>query len=337
MSVKPSFFTLSVIAGVFLSSISVCHAAISAADYQGLEVRFRSAHGFYLTGTYRDGEKARQNNGPLKQPYDVWLMVDQGNGTVLLQNRANGRFLSANSDGSVEAQTSARAWEFWKLGDNGDGTVSLVSNAFQRYLRAMPEGPQDASGFFNAPVTQSGSNEAYERWKIEPVFKIQSVKNLQYQYEQAERSGDQPIVIGDIPAATNNTSVMQTMSMSFRKAIRTASSFTQTSGVSVGAGASVTVGIPEVGEAEVHVNAEVKHEWSSGMEQSVEHEVAFEFPVSVPPFGSVTGQVTGYETALTVPWTATAVCVTSNGNIVEKRISGVWKGVSLWRVHPEWR
>jgi len=72
------------------------------------------------------------------------------------------------------------------------------------------------------------------------------------------------------------------------------------------------------------------------MEQSVEHEIALEFPVAVPPFGSVTAQVTAFETPLTVPWTATAICVSTNGNIVEKQISGVWKGVSLWRIRPDW-
>lgn len=337
MFTKRNLIALGLLAGAVCSQ-SISQGAQSPSDFIGVEVRFKSVHGFYLTGASRDGQKAHQNNvRGSKNDWTVWTMHDRGNGQIVLQCKSNGRFLTGMSDGSVEGRGAIGAWEPWQLVANPNGTVSFRNTAFNRYLSGRQEEAPGADGMFNAPVAQVGGNGSWEQWTVEPAFQVIEVTNFAYQLERKEQIAARPKFVGEFTRATNNTAVEQTVQMSFKQVVKIESSFTQTTGIQVGASATVSVGIPEVLGAQATVSAGLTQEWSKGMTQSMEKTVEMTFPVRVAPGHSVGGKVMADEWEMSVPWTATARCRTSSGQIFERPIAGVWKGTSVWNFQAEWR
>ncbi|HBY61106.1 MAG TPA: hypothetical protein DEH78_14890, partial [Solibacterales bacterium] len=323
MRIQTRATVLSMAAAMLPMSVGEGRAQFSAADFGGMEVRLKSAHGFHLVGSRRDGEKAHQQRH--SSPWTLWTIIDHGNGVVALSHRETRRFLCAVDDGSIDSRAAAGPWELWRIEKTHDGKVTLKSNAHNRYLRALPERPADPNGMFNAPVGQGNGAGEWEQWEIVPTYTVVDVVNVKYDFDRLTRLATNPTVVGEIEPAPNHTEVAQTITLKFRKNVRVSSTFTQTSGVAVGVSVSAKFGVPEVMEAGATVSSEFKHEWSRGQTQDLEREVAFDFAVTVPPRSQVGGRVVANETMVEVPWRATARCRLQNGSVVDREIAGTWR------------
>ena len=119
------------------------------------------------------------------------------------------------------------------------------------------------------------------------------------------------------------------MSFEFTKSVSTTSTFTQTTGVTVGVSVSAKVDIPFVGDSEVEVSTEVSQDWEYGSENQVAFTFEADSPLVVPAGAVYEAIATCKQTQMDIPYTGIVYYV---GTSVTKTVSGTYTGVDLYEL-----
>jgi len=275
--------------------------------------------------------------------HDTWLRSDKHHEETFMQNyqgaweklylernsqggysiksRTHGTCLRADNNGKgLKFSSYCGSWERWELiGGDADDIWVIRSYSPQRsYLRADR---------YEEPVTVVSHNYSWEKWRIVPERKIES---MEYHIDRQTTAVTVPEVLGKIvkenhcPAGITCPNQSSTLSVSESRT--STRSWSHTAGVGVTVGMSFSAGVPLLAETEFSVEVSASYEHSWGTEESTTKDYSISFDCVAGSGLRVTCEFDTKKQILDVPFTIT-------WNTGEKTY-GVYNGVTFMEGYP---
>ena len=112
-------------------------------------------------------------------------------------------------------------------------------------------------------LSTNPSCTSYERWTIE-VLAVPLYVDISYTTDVAATTELEPLTVATQILDNRNSTIDQSMTFEFSKAISHSNTFTHEHGFTVGLAVEVKANIPFIGSSKVTVSGETSHNWSYG-------------------------------------------------------------------------
>ncbi|XP_062294396.1 natterin-3-like [Scomber scombrus] len=180
-------------------------------------------------------------------------------------------------------------------------------------------------------LTWGGIEYRYEYYEAltfnKDIFK-EHISDVRYKIDAAERFQHPPEIMGTSTIINNecrDVTKTSTISNTYEEEKR----WDTSTAISAGVTASISAGIPLIGETGIEVSTEVTNTFSSGTTLKVSKNLAVTVEVPVPPNHSCAVSVVGHRYSANIPYTARLTRIYRNGKTRSTTITGVYKGVNV--------
>ncbi|CAK6979875.1 serine protease 27-like [Scomber scombrus] len=159
------------------------------------------------------------------------------------------------------------------------------------------------------------------------IFK-EHISDVRYKINQAKRFQHPPEAMSESTVINNQCREVEKtslISITYGEEKRWDTSIA----ISAGVRASISAGIPFIGETGIEVSTEVTNTFSRGTTLKVSKNLAVDVEVTVPPNHSCSVRVVGHRYSANIPYTARLTRTYRNGKTRSTTITGVYKGVNV--------
>ncbi|CAG8635741.1 16181_t:CDS:2, partial [Acaulospora morrowiae] len=279
------------------------------ADFANLKVAFRTFHGNYL----RAATRGFVNTADVIREWEHWIILPLDPRETIFRIRSiHNKYLTAH--GSYEG---AAEHDLWSIQSVEHGTY-IHSGKNDMHIRA----------------------EYWERYSIVVLSEPIMVRNLEYQFEKAEKIIDKPLTISSTTLINDHDKEVKRTD-SIREQIGRSFMFIQTQGIISEARIKLISGIPQaLGDINVSSNllplpagleTSSEHEWTwtPGNEIFFPVKISMDVETIIEPKKSVKISLLTSRLQMNVPWTARVVYSVDKREVL-KTIKGEWKGTIFY-------
>ncbi|XP_053194971.1 natterin-3-like [Scomber japonicus] len=176
-----------------------------------------------------------------------------------------------------------------------------------------------------------GSDYRYKEYDVlalnKNIFK-EHISDVMYKIDEAARFQHPPEVMGK-STIINNECREVTKTSKISKTYEEEKRWDTSTAISAGVRASISAGIPFVGEAGIELSTEETKTFSSGTTLKVSKNFAVDVEVTVPPNHSCGVSAVGHKYSTNIPYTARLTRIYYNGKTSSTIITGEYKGVNV--------
>jgi hypothetical protein len=137
----------------------------------------------------------------------------------------------------------------------------------------------------------------------------------------------------DVP---NETIIEQTSTQILSREVTNTASWSNTTGVTVGAKTTLITGIPFIAQGEIEISVEGSYEYAWGEALATTHRFDVNVEVTAPPMTMVHAELMVQKSTLTVPFEAKANVTRANGTKEQTQVSGTFTGVNSHSARVEY-
>ncbi|KAL0257480.1 hypothetical protein SLS55_008293 [Diplodia seriata] len=169
-------------------------------------------------------------------------------------------------------------------------------------------------------------NTKYDDQYFRLFFENMVFKGIKFNVDEGKILDTTPIMLAR-SNLSNNSSVDQKISSTFKEATENESSFEYTLGFAVEVGTSFSCGVPLLAEGKIEVSATVSNEFKWGSTTKKVTEFSATFEATAPPHSTVVASATVTRSVMQVPFTMTW---TSPEHGYEVKTEGAYRGVQFY-------
>lgn len=222
-------------------------------------------------------------------------------------------------------------WDFKYLSDKDCYQIKTKSRSWQypkpyyTHLTAHPSNDY-------ATYIDYDNNSESQLWEIQPI-ETYNLLNVEWRLNPEDVISALPDFIQET-TVNNQSSMTQNMTATYTKTASETSSFSKTEGLSISINVSAKIGVPIISGSGIDVNRTTSTTWQYGTTETQQDQRSYSFPLSVPPYTSITSKAMVQMSKLTATYVAKF-----KGNTTGKilTLEGKWEGVQAGNIYYEIR